>query len=168
MENFQKLYTDQALFVPHGPWVIADGLTTFGLEYGTDFDYVALPWFGDEVAFPAETGWCFSINAASEHKEAANRFLDYLFSDEVLMENNVACGQIPSKKSVATSEAYLEKFPYARPLVDILDKASFIGFFNTDRFKEAIDNTFVDYCSGVYESSDAALADMEEKLNGIL
>ena len=168
LENFQKLYTDQALFVPHGPWVIADGLTTFGLEYGTDFDYVALPWFGDEVAFPAETGWCFSINAASKNKEAANRFLDYLFSDEVLMENNVACGQIPSKKSVATSEEYLEKFPYARPLVDILDKASFIGFFNTDRFKEAIDNTFVDYCTGVYESSDAALADMEEKLNGIL
>ena len=84
------------------------------------------------------------------------------------MENNVACGQIPSKKSVAMSEEYLEKFPYARPLVDILEKSSFIGFFNTDRFKEVIDNTFVDYCSGVYESSDAALADMEEKLNGIL
>ena len=84
------------------------------------------------------------------------------------MQNNVACGQIPSKKSVATSSEYLEQFPYAKPLVDILDNASFIGFFNTDRFKEAIDNKFVDYCSGVYDSSDAALADMEAKLNEIL
>ena len=156
------------LVIGEEPVTDLEGLTTFGLEYGTDFDYVALPWFGDEIAFPAETGWCFSINAASKNKEAANRFLDYLFSDEVLMENNVACGQIPSKKSVATSDEYLEKFPYAKPLVDILEKSSFIGFFNTDRFKEVIDNTFVDYCTGVYESSDAALADMEEKLNGIL
>ena len=51
---------------------------------------------------------------------------------------------------------------------DILEKSSFIGYFNTDRFKEAIDNTFVDYCTGVYGSSDAALADMEAKLNEIL
>ena len=114
------------------------------------------------------TGKTGAITRSITDKEAANRFLDYLFSDEVLMQNNVACGQIPSKKSVATSEEYLEQFPYAKPLVDILEKSSFIGYFNTDRFKEAIDNTFVDYCSGVYESSDAALADMEAKLNEIL
>ena len=57
--------------------------------------------------------------------------------------------------------------------------ANFIGAFVVIRFiiynynsvlifKEAIDNTFVDYCSGIYESSDAALADMEAKLNEIL
>ena len=169
MENFQRLYADQVLYVPHGPWVVADGLSTFGLTYGEDFDYVALPWFGDEIAFPAETGWSIAINAASEKQEAAMRFFEYFFQDDVIMRHNVACGQIPAKKSVAHSDNYLEQFPYAEPLVGILDKSTFIGPFNTDNFKEVITEVFTDYCTGgIYDSVEDALADMESRLNEII
>ena len=169
MENFQRLYADQVLYVPHGPWVIADGLSTFGLTYGEDFDYVAMPWYGDKVAFPAETGWAIAVNASSDKTDAAWRFLEYFFSDDVIMSHNVACGQIPAKKSVAHSDTYLEQFPYAEPLIDILDKGEFIGYFNTDEFKEVINNVFTDYVTGgIYDSAEDALADMEKKLNEIL
>ena len=169
MENFQRLYAGQVLYVPHGPWVVADGLSTFGLKYKEDFDYVALPWFGDEVAFPAETGWSIAINAASDKQEAAMRFFEYFFQDDVIMAHNVACGQIPAKKSVAHSDDYLKQFPYAEPLVGILDKSIFIGPFNTDNFKEVVTEVFTDYCTGgIYGSVEEALADMETRLDGIL
>lgn len=169
MENFQRLYANQVLYVPHGPWVVADGLSTFGLTYGTDFDYVAMPWYGDQVAFPAETGWSIAVNAASPKQEAAFRFLEYFFSDDVLMAHNVACGQIPAKKSVASSETYLSQFPYGKPLVGILENSQFIGPFNTDQFKEIITTVFTDYCTGgIYGSMDEALSDMETKLNAII
>lgn len=169
MENFQRLYANQVLYVPHGPWVVADGLSTFGLTYGVDFDYVAMPWYGDQVAFPAETGWSIAVNASSPKQEAAFRFLEYFFSDDVLMAHNVACGQIPAKKAVAHSDTYLERFPYAKPLVGILENSQFIGPFNTDQFKEIVTTVFTDYCTGgIYGSMDEALSDMETKLNEIV
>lgn len=169
MENFQRLYAGQVLYVPHGPWVVADGLTTFGLTHGVDFTYIAMPWYGEQVAFPAETGWAIAVNGASEKQEAAFRFLEYFFSDEVILNHNVACGQIPAKKSVCASADYLERFPYAQPLVGILENSQFIGPFNTDNFKEVITTVFTDYCTGgIYESAEAALADMEARLNEII
>ena len=85
-----------------------------------------------------------------------------------MLEHNIRCTQIPAKKSLAQSEEYKKEVPYADILVGILDQGQFIGSFNTDRLKETINNTFVAYCSGKYDSIDAAMTDMNEKLNGIL
>ena len=57
LEGFQQLFAGRNALVPRGPWVISEGVVSFGLEYGVDFDYVAMPWFGDKAAFAAETGW---------------------------------------------------------------------------------------------------------------
>lgn len=165
MEGYQQLYADKALFVPRGPWPIAEGLDTFGLTYDEDFTYAALPWYGDNVAFAAETGWALAVNGNSQQKQAAFDFLNYFYSDEVLMQHNIYCSMIPPKKSVAQDPALLEAMPFLEPLVSILDKAQYIGHFNTDVFKEAINNTFVDYCSGVYPSADEALTHLEGELN---
>ena len=58
--------------------------------------------------------------------------------------------------------------PYTEVLIDILDNAQFIGTFNTDRLKEAVNNTFVSYCSGEYDSLDTAMNELNAQLNGIL
>ncbi|HWR22411.1 MAG TPA: extracellular solute-binding protein [Feifaniaceae bacterium] len=166
LEGYQQLFADQAVFVPRGPWSIAEGISTFGLTYDKEFSYVPMPWYGEKAAFAAETGWAFAVSASSAKQEAAFRFLDYFFSDSVIMRNNVACGQIPAKKSVAQSAEYLEQFPYAEPLVGILDQAQFIGYFNTDQFKEIINGVFLDYCTGgIYASVDDAMASLETKLS---
>lgn len=165
LEGYMMLYAGTALFVPRGPWAIAEGISTFELTYGEDFSYVAMPWYAEKKAFAAESGWSIAVNASSDKQDAAFRFLEYFFSDDVLMSHNVACGQIPAKKSVAQSAEYLEKFPYAEPLVGILDGAQFIGYFNTDMFKEIINNVFTDYCTGgIYANVDEALADLNQKL----
>lgn len=166
MENYQLLYANQVLFAPRGPWTVAEGLSTFELTYGEDFVYTALPWYGPDKGFAAETGWSLAVSGKSAKQEAAFQFLEYFFSDEVLMQANVGCGQVPAKRSVAQSPELLEKMPFLEPLVGILDDAQFIGYFNTDVFKETVNNVFTDYCTGgIYGSVDEALIDLNTKCN---
>ena len=101
-------------------------------------------------------------------QEAAIKFIKYLYEDEVMLDHNIRCTQIPSKRSLAESEEYQEAMPYTKVLIDILDNAQFIETFNTDRLKETINDTFVGYCSGDYASIDEAMDDLNTKLNAIL
>lgn len=165
LEGFQQLFAGRNALVPRGPWVISEGVVSFGLEYGVDFDYVAMPWFGDKVAFAAETGWALSVNGNSANQEAAYKFLNYFYQDEQLLAHNVAAAQIPAKVSVAQDPELLTLMPFAAPLVGILDDAQFIGYFNTDQFKEAVNNTFVDLVMGTIPSVDEALVQLETHLN---
>ena len=96
------------------------------------------------------------------------KFIEYLYEDEVMLDLNIRCTQIPSKRSLAESAEYQEAMPYTKVLVDILDQAQFIGTFNTDRLKETVNDTFVGYCSGDYASVDEAVEDLNTKLNAIL
>lgn len=165
LEGFQQLFAGRNALVPRGPWVISEGEGSFGLEYGVDFDYVEMPWYGDKVAFAAETGWALSVNGSSAQQEAAYKFLEYFYQDEQLLAHNVAAAQIPAKISVAQDPELLELMPFAKPLVGILDDARFIGYFNTDQFKEAVNNMFVDLVMGTTPSVDEALISLEEHLN---
>ncbi len=167
IEGYQELYAGQAMMVPRGPWCLAEGQNDFGLEYGKDYTYYSMPFYGPEKKFAAETGWSMAVAAGLDDakKEAAFDFLKYFNSDDVIMGHNLACGTIPAKKEVAQSEDYLNKFEYAKPLAPILDGGQFIGLFNTDVFKENVNNVFSAYCKGKYESTDAALKELEKKLN---
>ena len=165
LEGFQQLFAGRNAIVPRGPWVISEGVVSFGLEYGVDFDYVAMPWFGDKAAFAAETGWALSVNGNSPQQEAAYKFLNYFYQDEQLLAHNVAAAQIPAKISVAQDPELLTLMPFAAPLAGILEDAQFIGYFNTDQFKEAVNNTFVDLVMGTIPSVDEALVSLEEHLN---
>lgn len=165
LEGFQQLFAGRNAIVPRGPWVISEGVVSFGLEYGVDFDYVSMPWFGDKAAFAAETGWALSVNGNSPQQEAAYKFLNYFYQDEQLLAHNVAAAQIPAKISVAQDPELLTLMPFAAPLVGILEDAQFIGYFNTDQFKEAVNNTFVDLVMGTIPSVDEALVSLEEHLN---
>lgn len=168
MEGYQQLYAGNVMMVPRGPWCISEGLETFGLELGKDIDYVEMPWYTDEHKFASETGWSLAVSASCAEQEAAMKFIQYLYSDDVMLEHNVRCTQIPSKKNLAESAEYQEAMPYTEVLIDILDNAQFIGTFNTDRLKEAVNNTFVSYCSGEYDSLDTAMNELNAQLNGIL
>ncbi len=165
MEGYQQLFAGTNLIVPRGPWTIAEGLQTFELVLDEDFSYAAMPWYGEEPSFAAETGWSVAVNAGSGKQEAAFRFLNFFYSDEMLLKHDLNCSLIPPKKSLAQSDELLEKMPYVKPLVSILDKGQFIGRFNTDQFKESINNAFVDYCSDVYGSSEEALAAAQQAIN---
>jgi multiple sugar transport system substrate-binding protein len=169
LEGYQQLYVDKALYVPRGPWVIAEGTNIFELTLDTDFTYAKMPTYNNGEKFAAETGWSVAVNKKSEKQEAAFKFLEYFFDDEVLLKHNIACGMIPPKKSIAQSPELTEAMPFMSILVPTLDKAQFIGSFNTDRLKENVNDVFVDFCSGEkYNGSiDDALAELQKKLGEI-
>ncbi len=169
IEGYQELYAGQAMMVPRGPWCLAEGMNDFGLEYGKDFSYEAMPFYGSEKRFATETGWSMGVAAglSEEKNELAFDFLEYFFSDDVIMQHNLACGQIPAKREVAESKEYLDKFEYAAPLIPILDGGQFIGMFNTDVFKENVNNVFSAYCKGQYADTDAALGELQDALNNM-
>lgn len=168
LEGYQQLFANRVLMVPRGPWCISEGIESFDLTLGEEFDYVEMPWFASEHKFASETGWSLAVNAKSEKQEAAMKFIEYMWQDEVMSDHNIRCTQIPSKKSIATSDAYKEAMPYTEILVSILDNAQFIGNFNTDRLKETVNDVFVEYCSGSYDSIDVAMTELNTKLNDIL
>lgn len=168
LEGYQQLFAGRNLFVPRGPWTIAEGVQTFELTYGEDFQFAPLPWYSKDISFAAETGWSITVNNNSKQKEAAFRFLEYFFRDEVLLQHNINTATIPSKKSAAQSDELLKAMPYLENLVNILDKGHFIGYFNTDQVKEAINNAFVDYCQGVYGTAEEALNNAAQTINDSL
>lgn len=167
-EGFEQLYANQVLMVPRGPWVISEGTDVFELELGKDFDYVEMPWYGSEHKFAAENGWAMAINAKSAQQEAAMKFVEYMWQDEVMLPHNIACQQIPAKKSLVEGGDYLKAVPHMSVLTQILGNAQFIGPFNTERAKESIDDVFIAYCSGNYASVDEAMEELNTKLNAIL
>lgn len=168
LEGYQQLYANRVMMVPRGPWCISEGVESFGLELGTDFDYVMMPWYTENHKFAAETGWSLAVSESCSDQDIAMKFIKYLYQDDIMLDHNIRCTQIPSKKNLVESDEYLNAVPYAAVLTDILENAQFIGAFNTDRLKEAVNDTFVGYCSGDFASVDEAMVELNTKLNAIL
>lgn len=165
-EGYAQLFADTAAMCMRGIWAVNEGNLTFGLTQGEDFDYVEMPWYNDTPAFAAETGWSIAVGSSSQNQEAAQKFLEYVFRDDVMLKFELGCSMIPCKKSVALSDEFVAAMPAAAPLVNNLDKAQFIGAFNSDRFKDAINSAFIDYCAGVTATAEEALLQAEAKMNG--
>ena len=159
---------DESYGCIRGPWVISDLEQTYGLVMGVDFDYIGQPPFfeGVEQKFAAETGWSLCVAKNSTVQDAAWRFVEFLNQPDVLVRHNIACAQVPPRKSVAADPAYLAGAPYMAPLLDKLQYSEFIGPFNTDIIKSYMNQTFLALCSGDHseEAVKAALAKMTEDL----
>lgn len=154
-ENQHWLFLNQALMVPRGMWTIPAGETDYDVHYGTDFDYISTPFYGAEQKWAAETGWGLAVNAQSEYQEAAWKFISFVMDPDNLLQLDIDRGLIPPRKSVATDPAFVEAVPYAKPIVDVLDGASWIGPINTDVLKEGICNMFVDIIQNGVSIDDA-------------
>ncbi len=144
IENFHWLFLDQALMVPRGIWSIPVGEEEYGVTYGKEFSYVPMPFYGTEKRWAAETGWGLAVNSGSEYTDAAWKFVSFCLRPENLLQLNIDRGMIPPRKSVAHDPAFVKAVPYAKPILDVLDGASFIGPINTDVLKESICNMYAD------------------------
>lgn len=164
--GYNALFKDRAFMCLNGPWTVSTGTNSYGLQYGTDFEYVALPQCGKENLFAAETGWGFIVPENSKQKDLAWKFLEFLAEPENLMAHNIACEQIPPCKSISTDPAYLEAMPYTKPILDIQANGQYMGNFNTDLFKQTLNGAFTELVSSnKYASVEEALQDVQDTMN---
>ena len=164
IENHDWLFMGEALMAPRGMWTVGEGIYGYDLEYGVDFEYIQTPFYGSQKLWAAETGWSLGVNAASANTDAAWKYVEFCLRPENLLQINIDCGMIPPRKSVAHDPAVVAAVPYAAPILDVLDGASFIGYFNTDTLKEAICNMYVDMIiNGT--SVDDAISELNDELN---
>lgn len=159
---------DECYMVTRGPWVLADLVATYGMEEGVDFDYIPQPAFveGAQQRWVAETGWSMCVAKNTSVADAAWKFVEFVMEPDNMLRHNIACAQIPPRKSVANNPEFIENAPYIKVLLDNLDNAEFIGKFNSEVLKDAIRRTFVSLCSddGTYVSVEEACQKMTENL----
>lgn len=160
IENQDWMFLGEALMVPRGIWVIPVGEEEYELTYEKEFSYTPIPFYGSEKRWAAETGWGLAVNANSDYADAAWKFISFFMRPENLRQVNIDRGQIPPRKSVAHDPTFVEAMPYAQPILDVLDGASWIGPINTDVLKEAICNMFADIVQ-----NDTPIDDAIAKLN---
>lgn len=160
---------DECYMAINGPWIIADCEDTFGLTYGTDFEYIAQPPFvdGAEQKWVAETGWSMCVPKATKVADAAWKFVEFALQPDNLLKHNLACAQIPPRASVAKDPAYLEGMPAMKPVVDILDKAVYAGSYNTGVVKTYMAQMYISLCNndGTYASVEDACKKLTDDIN---
>lgn len=156
---------DQSFMFTKGVWVMPELKDSFGKEYGRDFDVLALPGYTSKTVTTAETGWGLAVPEKSKNKEAAWKYIEFCMRPENLLRHNLACGQIPPKKSVATSEEYLTEAPYMKNLLPTLESGKYIGRFNTEILKNNLINLFTDLCTNPSKTTQEALAEFTDLLN---
>lgn len=162
-ENFQWVFLGEALMAPRGIWAIPVGAEDFDVELGKDFDYIAMPFYGPEKKWAAGTGWGLAVNSASANVDAAWKFVESIMEPESLRETNINCGMIPPRKTVAHDESLIKAMPFAKPILDNLDGAQYMGYYNADVLKEYICDALIDMVlNGT--PAEKAVVDINEKL----
>lgn len=161
---FNKTYQDKGFMASVGSWGIGEGTGSYDLTYGEDFEYVPVPLYGDEVAFASETGWGIMVPENSAHKDAAWEFIEFFSQPENLVKHNIACNQLPARKSLLENEEYREAMPNVTFLLDIMEKGQWMGPYNTSAMRELFNEMFISLCQEEHPDIEKALQEVSEKI----
>lgn len=161
---FNDVYQDKGYMASVGSWAIGEGTDTYSLKYGTDFEYVQVPQYGDQMAFASETGWGLIVPENSKNKDGAWEFIKFFSQPENLVEHNIACSQLPPRKSLLTNETYISKMSNISFLLDILPNGQWMGPYNTSDMREILNQTFINLCQEENPDVEAALKEASQKI----
>lgn len=161
---FNKTYQDKGFMASVGSWGIGEGTGSYDLTYGADFEYVPVPLYGDEMAFASETGWGIMVPENSAHKDAAWEFIEFFSQPENLVKHNIACNQLPPRKSLLDNEEYREAMPNITFLLDIMEKGQWMGPYNTSAMRDLFNVMFISLCQEENPDIEKALKEVSEKI----
>jgi ABC-type glycerol-3-phosphate transport system substrate-binding protein len=142
---FNDVYQGKGYMASVGSWGIGEG-AAYELTYGEDFEYVPVPLYGEKMGFAAETGWGIMVPKNGANVDAAWKFVEFFVQAENLVEHNIACNQLPPRKSMLTNETYIEAMPNVTFLLDILPEGQWMGPYNTSGMREVFNNMFIELC----------------------
>lgn len=163
---FNDVYQGKGYMASVGSWGIGEA-GAYDLEYGKDFEYVPVPQYGEKMAFAAETGWGVMVPKNSEHVDAAWEFINFFIQPENLVDHNIACNQLPPRKSMLTNEKYIKEMPNVTFLLDILPNGQWMGPYNTSGMRSVFNDMFIELCQTKKADRDVegALKQASEKIS---
>lgn len=161
---YNDVYQDKGYMCSVGSWAIGEGTDTYSLTYGEDFEYVQIPQYGDTMAFASETGWGLMVPKNSENTDAAWKFIEFFSEPENLVEHNIACNQLPPRKSLLDSEEYKEEMPNVAFLLDILPNGQWMGPYNTSDMRDIFNEMFIELCQSDNPDVETALKDASAEI----
>lgn len=109
-----------------GPWVVPGGKAE---HPDFEFDYVPLPnYAGEQHVFAADAGWGKVVSPNSKHKEMAFEFVKFAaLNADSARTWNLATSTIPALKSVAQEPTLLDKAPWFKASLDVLEHGRYVG-----------------------------------------
>ena len=161
---FNDVYQDKAFMSSVGTWAIGEGTDSYELTYGEDFEYVAVPQYGDEMAFTSESGWGLIVPANGANVEAAWDYVRFFTDPENLVEHNIACNQLPPRTSMLDSEEYREAMSNIDFILDILPYGKWRGSYSASAMNSLFDQMFIDLCQSENPDVEASLAEVSQKI----
>jgi multiple sugar transport system substrate-binding protein len=161
-------FTNQSAIALIGPWAVhlREDFPDFG-----EFGYVALPSFGTEPTFAADSGWGLAVSQNSSNSEVAWDFVKFAAANpENALQWNLTSHTIPALRSLVEDEAnrdvILADAPWLTDVFPLLAYGHYIGDM-PDRdlvFYEIIYPYILDTLQGVM-TVDEALLFIEEDAN---
>ena len=161
---YNDVYQDKAYACSVGSWAIGEGTDSYELTYGEDFEYIQIPQYGEQMGFASETGWGLIVPANSANVDAAWDYVEFFSEPENLVEHNIACSQLPPRKSLLDNETYKEAMPQVTFLLDILPYGQWMGPYNTTDMRSIFDDKFIDLCESDDPDVEGALKEISEKI----
>ena len=161
---FNDVYQDKAFMSSVGTWAIGEGTDSYELTYGEDFEYVAVPQYGDEMAFTSESGWGLIVPANGANVDAAWDYVRFFTDPENLVEHNIACNQLPPRTSMLDSEEYREAMYNIDFILDILPYGKWRGSYSASAMNSLFDQMFIDLCQSENPDVEASLAEVSQKI----
>lgn len=72
---------------------------------------------------PCKGGWGFSISSRATHPQAARRAIEFFTSEEAQRKLVLESGYLPSRRSLFTDSALLQRFPYLSSLYTAVENS---------------------------------------------
>ncbi|MBO7748349.1 ABC transporter substrate-binding protein [Paenibacillus sp. MWE-103] len=165
-EPYMTFFKGNSAMTMAGPWVIAEGTGTFGVN---DFDYMPIPPFaGDAPVFAAESGWGEVVSKASGHPREALDFIRFTADPEQAKMWNLATFTVPANKAVAADPDFTGQVALMKASLDSLEYGKWIGpVGDRDFWFKTVSDNFYAVVSGKLAAQDA-LRTITDSVNEML
>ncbi len=160
------LFKGVSAMAQRGPWAIAYGEETYGLQYIKDFEFEIMPSLSKNIPpyFASESGWGLVIPTSSSQSEIASDFLLFFSKEENMAIFNTISKTIPANKRIIEDTEFLNNNSVVKKLKSFLQYGSYIGDINTDFLKEEFLNTFPEIVNEDI-TVEKGLARIEKRIN---
>ncbi len=152
-----------------GPWIVPVARINHP-DFPDEWNYVSCPYYGDQMAFAADSGWGKVVSPNSENLQSAWEFSKFCTIDQANARQwNVTTGTVPALKAVAEDPTLLNDLDWLGPSLKVLPYGRYVGDLQDRDFiwYNVVATRLVETMQGQH-TVEEALAIMHEEANAMI